>query len=85
MTRDEVLALRYDEPAAAVDLALWCEGHLEEAPDGGPPVIWIPGKDGPEAAVVGTWVVRYADGQWAALSPRQFAATFEPVVDETAT
>lgn len=79
---DEVLALRYDEVAAAEDLATWCQGHVERlvSLDGTerPPVVWVPTRREPKAAMLGDWIVRDPDGSFRAYSPEAFAARFEP-------
>lgn len=75
-----VTALRYDEPAAAADLASWCEGQLEaaSAPDV-PPTIWVPTRKGPKPASLGDWIVRRGWGDYYPCSPADFAAMHEPL------
>ena len=79
---DEVVALRYDEVAAVDDLATWCHGRVEQLAsfDGveRPPVLWVPTRREPKAAMLGDWVVREPDGSYQAYSPEGFAARFEP-------
>ncbi len=53
---DEVLALRYDEPATGDELALWCGGGLLGQ------TITVPTTAGPTSAEVGDWIVRDAEG-----------------------
>jgi len=53
---DEVLALRYDEPATGDELARWCGGRLLGQ------TITVPTTSGPTSAEVGDWIVRDALG-----------------------
>lgn len=78
---DEVLALRFDEPAVADELAAWCGGQVEraQAADGtGTATVWVPTAKGPRPAVLGDWVVRRADGDHAVQDPVAFAAMHGP-------
>ncbi len=78
---DEVLALRFDEPALADDLAAWCGGRVERtAVHGADPVtcVWVPTMKGPRAALLGDWVVRRADDDHAVLDSTAFAALHRP-------
>lgn len=74
---DEVVALRYDEPAAAEELARWCDGRLAPVPDG-PPAILVPSQGQARPALLGDWIVRGGQGDWLTCSPEEFAARFEP-------
>jgi len=56
LDEDEVLALRYDEPATGDELALWCGGGLLGQ------TITVPTSAGPAPAEVGDWIVRDATG-----------------------
>jgi hypothetical protein len=69
----DVVALRFDEPAVAADLARWCGGQVEGA------VIWVPGLDHPKAARRGDWIVMNSDGTFSPCSPEEFAARYEPL------
>lgn len=69
----DVVALRFDEPTVAADLARWCAGEVEGA------VIWVPGGDHPEAARLGDWIVMNPDGTFSPCSPEDFAARYEPL------
>lgn len=75
-----VTALRYDEPAVAEELAIWCAGELEVAQDGSvPPTIWVPTLKGPRPAAVGDWIVRRAAGDYYPCTSAVFEARHEPV------
>jgi hypothetical protein len=88
----QVVALRFDEPAAAEDLARWCDGEVERVRAGapgdsgdsgdGPPVehvvIWVPGREGPRPARLGDWIVCHPDGSFRPVTPEDFAARYEP-------
>jgi hypothetical protein len=71
-----VVALHFDEPAIAEELASWCEGAVVEGIDG--PVVDVPTLDGPHPAALGDWVVRRGDGDFVACSPEEFAAHYAP-------
>ncbi len=79
---DEVLALRFDEPTAAEDLAAWCGGrverviHLDDAQEG--VLIWVPTTQGPRPATLGDWIVRRKPGDFAPVSETEFVAHFRP-------
>lgn len=64
---DEVLALRYDTPAAGVDLAEWCVGGLLGE------TITVPTSRGAATARVGDWIVRDAQGAFTVHSHEDFA------------
>lgn len=70
---DEVLALRFDEVAAAPDLALWCNGGLVGDS------LTVPGRDGRmQVAHPGDWVVLAADGTYEVWSHRDFSLRYGP-------
>jgi hypothetical protein len=76
-----VTALRFDEPAVAQDLAVWCGGEVAvpvDAPDD--LTILVPDINGPKPAHLGDWIVLEGDGSYRAYSPEAFAAKFEPAV-----
>jgi len=56
LDEDEVLALRYNEPATGTELAQWCGGGLVGH------TITLPTSAGPAPAEVGGWIVRDAAG-----------------------
>ena len=75
----EVMALRFDEPSAAEDLAAWCNGevtHPVDEPD--VLVILVPGVEAAHPARLDDWIVREADGTHRVFSPEEFRARFEP-------
>ena len=75
-----VTALRYDETCVAEDLATWCGGTLEHAPDDStPPTIWVPTVKGPRPAGMGDWIVRRMSGDYYVSTPQEFAALHEPL------
>jgi hypothetical protein len=74
---NEVLALHFDEQAVAADLALWCDGAVEESPDGSVAIL-VPGDRGPQRAQLGDWIVRKPAGDYYTCSPEAFAALHEP-------
>ena len=77
----EVMALRFDEPATATELATWCGGevaHLAHQPD--VVVILVPGPDHARPAYVGDWITREPDGTHRVYRPEDFEARFEPTV-----
>lgn len=70
---DEVLALHYDGPSVAADLAHWCEGGLVGD------VLVLVGRDGgTTTAHVGDWLVRHADNGYEVLSAAAFAQRYGP-------
>lgn len=71
-----VVALHFDEPAVAQELATWCGGAVVEGVDG--PVVDVPTLDGPRPAGLGDWIVRRMDGDFLACSPEEFAAHYAP-------
>jgi hypothetical protein len=76
---DQVMALHYDEPAAAEELARWCGGEAttpEEDPDR--VVLLVPTAVGAQPAELGDWIVRLADGDFRPFSAEDFAARFTP-------
>lgn len=76
---DEVTALRFDEPAAAEELARWCGGEVtvcEDDPDCR--VLLVPTSVGAMAARPGDWIVRHAEGDFRPYSAEGFAARFTP-------
>lgn len=78
---DEVIALRYDEPTVADELAAWCGGQVERAvlADGtATATVWVPTVKGPRPAVLGDWVVRRAEEDHAVMDPAAFAAMHGP-------
>lgn len=75
---DEVLALRYDEPAAAADLTSWCTGELVVCAPPTPPTIMVPTAAGPLPARLGDWIVRAGAGDFRPYTPEEFAAHFRP-------
>ena len=78
---DEVLALRFDEPAVADELAAWCGGQVERAvaEDGSETAtVWVPTTKGPRPAVLGDWVVRRAEEDHAVLDTVAFTALHGP-------
>ena len=83
---DEALALRFDEPAAAHDLAAWCGGRVERSLDEPEEhvVVWVPTDRGYEPAELGSWIVRVGDDQFEPVSATDFAARFQPPDSETA-
>ncbi len=66
LDEDEVLALRYDEPAAGTELAKWCGGGLVGH------TITVPTTAGPAPAEVGDWIVRDAAGAYTVHSHEDF-------------
>jgi hypothetical protein len=80
---DEALALRFDEPAAAEDLAAWCGGHVERFRDADGQgdhrvVVWVPTDRGHRPAGLGSWIVRRGADRFEAVSATDFAARFQP-------
>ena len=80
----EVVAMQFDEPAVATELASWCGGEVEELtnPEDSTDtrvVIWVPGRRGPRPARLGDWIVRHGDGDFRVRSPEDFAARYEPL------
>ena len=67
---DEVLALRYDEPSSAADLAEWCSGGLVGR------TITVPSLHGVASAELGDWIVRDAEGSFSVLPHEQFALRY---------
>ena len=81
MDSDEVLALRYDETSVAEELADWCGGSVERvATDAGGVVttVWVPTEKGSRPAVLGSWIVKAADGTVTVMDPDDFAARHAP-------
>ncbi len=79
---DEVLALRFDEPAVADELAAWCGGRVERAraEDGSvTATLWVPTLRGPRPAVLGDWVVRRGPDDHSVMDAADFAASHAPV------
>lgn len=78
---DEVLALRFDEPAAAEDFARWCDGAVERlgTPDGVVTTLWVPTRKGPRPAVLGSWLVRHAEDDWEVMDAAAFEARHQSV------
>ena len=79
----DVVALRFDEPRVAADLARWCGGEVQElpreTPGGESALIWVPGPDHPRPARLGDWIVKNPDGTFSPCSPADFAARYEPL------
>lgn len=76
---DEVTALRFDSPAVADELALWCGGevtHPVDEPD--VLVILVPVPEAAKPARLGDWIVREPDGTHRVYEEAEFAARFEP-------
>lgn len=67
---DEVLALRYDEPSSAADLAEWCGGGLVGSS------ITVPSGVGVAPAALGDWIVRDAGGGFSVVPHEQFALRY---------
>jgi len=81
LSPDEVLALRFDEKAVAEELADWCAGSIERvATESGTIVttIWVPTVKGPRPAMLGSWIVRAADGSVTVMDAEDFAARHAP-------
>jgi hypothetical protein len=75
----DVVALRFDEPNAAADLAAWCDGEVTHlVGDPHVVVILVPSVDHARPAQVGDWIVRERDGRYRVYDPASFAANFEP-------
>ena len=77
---DEVLALRYDEPALAGELARWCGGHVERTPAGDDVVttLVVPTARGPRTARLGDWIAMHEPGDFHVFTPEDFAARHSP-------
>lgn len=78
---DEVLALRFDEPAVAEELAAWCGGQVERAvaEDGSvTATVWVPTAKGPRPAVLGDWVVRRSVEDHTVMDAAAFTAMHGP-------
>lgn len=78
---DEVLALQFDEPSVADELAKWCGGKVERtlAADGTvATTVWVPTRKGPRPALLGDWVVRRGEDDHTVMDPVAFAATHQP-------
>lgn len=73
---DEVVALRFDSPAAAADLAAWCDGRVEA--DAEQPIVWVPTSSGPRAAELGSWIVQDRAGGHHVMSHVHFSARHAP-------
>jgi hypothetical protein len=71
-----VVALRFDVDAVADDLARFCSGEAVTVE--GHECIRVPGQYGIELAHHGDWIVRLGEGEFAAVTPDEFAARFEP-------
>ena len=80
---DEVVALRYDEPAAAEELAAWCDGRVVPVPGApeAPPAIWVPTQGEARPALLGDWIIKQGTDRWLTCSPEDFAARFEPAAE----
>ena len=81
LSPDEVLALRFDDESAAEELAAWCGGKVERvATEAGTVVttIWVPTVKGPRPALLGTWIVKAADGGVRVMDAEDFAARHAP-------
>lgn len=81
---DAVVALHFDEPAVADELARWCSGQVEQVPDPDVPgvvhpTIWVPSVRGPRPAPLGYWIIRRGEDDFLPQSPEDFAATHEPL------
>ena len=75
---DEALALRFDAPELAEELAAWCAGQVDRGDGTVPPLVWVPSNHEPHAARVGDWIVRMPDGSFAPMDPVEFAAHYRP-------
>jgi hypothetical protein len=76
-----VTALRFDEPAAAGDLAAWCDGEVAVPVDDPDDItILVPHINGPRPARLGDWIVLEGEGSYRPYSPAAFAARFEPTL-----
>ena len=73
LDRDEVIALRFEDPSFADELASWCDGGVIGA------TITVPVGSGMPPAVVGDWVVRDAQGRFEVLLHETFVLRFGPV------
>lgn len=75
-----VVALCFDEPAIADDLAQWCGGRVErlDGPEGPQVIVWIPSTRGLRPALLGHWIVRHGPDDYTAVPPEDFLARYEP-------
>jgi hypothetical protein len=77
----DVVAMHLDSEAILPELAQWCGGRVDELD--GQAVLTLTTSRGIARARHDDWIVRIGKGEYAVMSPEEFAARAEPASDLT--